>query len=270
MSDTDRTLEFDSFSDKAETLRTASTGELFKQALLEPANERPALYVLRTRGTLEVFERTRQLTTSLDSRERELGLDVLAQLGAGKPDSERPWIEDSVTIAIDALDDPIQSVRASAAYALGHLKGDRAITALISMKNAPSAAIRHAVAAGLGGSNRDDAVAALIELTRDPDEGVRDWTAFGLGSQAHAVGRDSDEIRDGLRAMLNDSFEEARVEAIWGLAEREDPEGLLLLLRRLESDDVWNGDVQTARDILGVRRDTPLAELVLGIKERLK
>jgi len=68
----------------------------------------------------------------------------------------------------------------------------------------------------------------------DTDDDVRDWATFGLGVSTG----DSPQIREAFRRSLNDTFLDVRQEAIWGLARRKDPEGLLLLLEQLEAH-VW-------------------------------
>jgi len=117
---------------------------------------------------------------------------------------------------------------------LAHLEGDRAITALIGIRNNADPCVRHAVANGLGRTSRPEAIQTLIELMEDTDDDVRDWATFGLGVSTG----DSPQIREAFRRSLNDTFLDVRQEAIWGLARRKDPEGLLLLLEQLEAH-VW-------------------------------
>ena len=65
-----------------------------------------------------------------------------------------------------------------------------------------------------------EAVAALVKLTADPDEEIRNWSTFGLGT---LVSFDTPEIREALKARLNESESEIRGEALIGLANRRDP-----------------------------------------------
>lgn len=96
----------------------------------------------------------------------------------------------------------------------------------------------------------------------DTNETVRDWATFGLGAQRD---EDSAEIRDALRKRLNDTFEDARNEAIWGLARRKDQIGLKSLLQRLDTDH-WSCDEMTAAEILGVCSETPVENLRAGLQ----
>lgn len=101
---------------------------------------------------------------------------------------------------------------------------------------------------------------------------VRDWATFALGSGKfveNGVWRyhDSPEIRAALRGRLKDTYEEARREAVWGLARRKDPLGLKLLLGHLQSESSWSGDKDAAEEILGATSDTPIEELCQGLRE---
>jgi HEAT repeat protein len=108
----------------------------------------------------------------------------------------------------------------------------------------------------------------------DEDEVVRDWATFALGEfdlLESGVRRylDSTEIRAALHKRLEDTYEEARREAIWGLAKRRDPLGLKLLLEHLESESWWSGDEFAAEETLGLERDTPVEDLCQGLHRLL-
>jgi len=216
-----------------------------------------AVKELRRRNTPEVFNLAVSYSQSKVSLERARALDVLAQLGAGKPTSERAYLDESISIAETFLGDDDPVVVHSAAWALSHLRNDRAISALIRLRVHPDPGVRLAVASGIVGTGRVDSIQTLIGLMEDVDDVVRDWATFGLGTQCS---EDSEEIRAALRKRLNDTFEEARNEAIWGLARRKDRTGWQQLLDRLQTDH-WSGDETTAAEILGVGSDTPVDSL---------
>jgi len=117
----------------------------------------------------------------------------------------------------------------------------------------------------MAGCATDEAINTLIELMGDPDEDVRDWATFGLGTQTDA---DSPEIREALRNLLSDPFEYARSEAVWGLAKRKDPEGLRILLERLDSETWVDGDEWAAAKVLDAY-DATRQELQLGLRRLL-
>jgi HEAT repeat protein len=195
----------------------------------------------------------------------------LAQLGAGKPDAERTFIAESVSIAISHLRDPDPDVASSAAWALSHLGTEPAVAALIALRSHPDPDIRQAVACCIELRKRPEAVPILIALMEDENEVVRDWATFALGESDLLENGvrcylDSTEIRAALHKRLENTYEEARREAIWGLARRRDPLGLKLLLEHLASESWWSGDESAAEETLGVDMDTPVEELCRGLQ----
>ena len=252
----------------AEDHRTAE--ELF-QASLQGDYDHDAAWdavrILQLRGTEEVFQLAVNNSMSLVPLERARGLNVLGQFGTGKPMAERPHFDECVSIAIEHLRDLDPIVVHAAAWALAHLNCENSISALILIRNNSDAEVRWAVANGLNGSERSDAIATLIELMDDVDDNVRDWATFALGTQCPA---DSVDIRRALRKRLDDSYEKARDEAIWGLAQRKDQQGLNILIGRLNADKRIAGDEMAARDILGLRSEAPANELREGLQKLLR
>lgn len=247
-----------------------SNEELFAAALQgEYDDELPweAVRNLRWRGTIEVFELAKKYATSPVAKERGRALDVLAQLGAAKPDSERPYKPESVSIAARLATDSDPHVVHQAAYALAHLGGNEATSTLISMKRSSNPGIRNAVALGLHGVTTQEAIETLIELMEDEDDDVRDWATFALGQGYPPA--DAPEIRDALRKRLDDTYEDARAEAIWGLAIRKDPQGLELLLERLETEEWTSGDETAAEETLDLRGEVDIEVLRAGIRKLL-
>jgi HEAT repeat protein len=225
-----------------------------------------AVRVLRLRGTPEIFELAKGHAESEDGMACARALDVLAQLGAGKPDSERPYLSESISIALQHLEDKRPLVVHSAAWALAHLRGDAATSALIALKRHPDSGVRLAVANGLGGCLQPEALETMIQLMDDDADDVRDWATFGLGSQCS---QDSQEIRAALRKRLGDPFEDARDEALWGLAQRKDPSSLRLLLERLQSEQWKAGDEAAAEETLNLQGNTPVEQLRQGLRDLL-
>jgi HEAT repeat protein len=238
----------------------STTEDLFAASLRGDYDDEAAwdaVRVLRIRGTEEVFRAAIRYCASTVPLERARGLDVLAQLAAGRPYSERPYFDERVAIALRHVSDPDARVVSSAAWALAHLGGDLAVSELISLRNSPDPHVRWAVANGLSGTERADAIEVLIELMNDANDKVRDWATFALGTQCSM---DSPEIREALRSRLGDGHEDTRREAIWGLALRKDAEGLRILMECLD-EDPWPGDGWAAAEVLGVSRETPPDQL---------
>jgi len=253
------------------TLDDQSSEEMFLVSLegdYEDDSAWDAVRVLRRRNTEEVFQLATMHLNSETPKHRARAMDVLAQLGAGKPTSERVQPDECVALALAHLSDPDALVVHSAAWALAHRNEDeRAITALIELRHNTDPGVRLAAATGMAGSERPDAIRTLIELMDDSDDEVRNWATFGLGTQC--MPQDSDAIRDALRKRLNDSLIDARNEAVWGLALRRDPEGLQLLLESLETEEGPAGDEMVAAEILDLPLDTPVDELRAGLRKLL-
>ena len=95
-----------------------------------------------------------------------------------------------------------------------------------------------------------------IDENRTPEDGV--WRFW-----------DSPEIRTALNKRLQDPYEDARREAIWGLARRKDILGLKLLLGHLESESWWGSDEYTAKEVLNLAGNTPVEDLRLGLRRLL-
>jgi len=254
-----------SWDEESDSIMTAD--ELFSASFQgDYEDEQPwdAVRVLRRRDSDQVFQTAAAYCRSEIPIHRARALDVLAQLGAGKPVAERHHFNDSVSIAAAHLDDEDPLVARSAAWALAHLQGERAISSLISLSKCADAQVRRAVAVGMAGSDRPDAINTLVELMEDDDDEVRNWATFGLGNVGFGS-LDSPDIREALRRRLNDSFSEVRDEAVWGLARRRDPAALRLLMHRLNSEEWIDGDEMAAAEVLGLDYDAPVETLLTGL-----
>jgi HEAT repeat protein len=257
-------------------LERKSTEELFASTLegdYEDDSAWEAVSVLRLRGTIEVFDLAKRYCDSQDPRARARALSVLAQLGAGKPDIERPFKDESVSIAINHLQDSDTETARCAAWALSHLGTQQAVRHLVTLKDHPDPEVRQAVACCTELRSHPDAVGVLLTLMEDSDDEVRDWATFSLGSGEVETGGvwhyvDSPEVRTAFCKRLEDGYEEARREAIWGLAKRKDAVGLKLLLSQLESPEWWSGDEDAAAELLGLS-DATVEELCSGLRKLL-
>lgn len=248
-----------------------SVAELFAAALAGDCEDEEAwdaVVTLRMLGTEPVYGAAVQLCSSDDAKSRARGLDVLGQLGAGKPDAERPHLHDCVSLAVGHLSDPDPTVVRSAAWALAHLNTKAAAAALIPLTGHEDQKVRHAVAATLHGDQcaSPGAVPAVLKLMQDPSDEVRDWATFALGQ---SVAVDSPEIRGALRSRLQDPYADTRNEALWGLALRKDRLGLRLLLETLQSEESVAGDKMAAAETLGLPHDSPVSAFCDGLRKLL-
>jgi len=202
---------------------------------------------LQRRGTRAVFDAVSQLCASGDPRSRSLGLDVLAQLGYEKG---RPFLGESLPIALRLAADSDTTVRKSALSALGHLGDVKALPELLDHVADPEQAIRLAVAQAipsvLGDPPPDEGVAALMTLMGDADADVRDWATFGVGSLLDV---DGEAIRSALTRRLDDPDGDTAGEALVGLARRRDVRILDKVRALLDDISVGNLAVEAAGEL---------------------
>jgi len=176
----------------------------------------PYLSALAWRGSREVLDAIAPLADDPDPRARSVAAYVAGQLGA----PVRTLPEESAALLErmgERESDP--RVLAVIAEAFGHLGEPWGLAWLLRLRGHPDAGVRDGVAAALAGRSDQLAVDALIELSADPDPAIRDWATFALGTLA---AQDSHELRDALVARLGDADAETRIEAVHGLALRED------------------------------------------------
>jgi HEAT repeat protein len=235
-------------------LATATVDELF--ALARSAQDEDAYWeavsALHARGEKRTFDLASVLCDSFAVGERCLGADVLGQLGA-KPgaspaESEFAAASGGVLLALLSDGEEEPAVLSSAAVGLGHLRDERAIPRLAELASHADEEVRRSVVHGLMGHDDDRAVAALISLSGDSSGSVRDWATFALGVQ---IDRDTAEVRDALAARLDDANEDARAEAIRGLARRRDERALDAALAAASSKDGAAPNVDEALVLLG-------------------
>ena len=239
-----------------------STEELITLALAAPDEEAEwkLLAVLHARGNREVLDAAGSLCTNFVAKERQLGAEILGQLGA--PGSTYP--EERFQLLATMLQhetDP--DVLASIAVAFGHLEDPRCVRLLIPLKAHPNAGVRYSVVHGISGQDDPEAIETLIELSRDDDGNTRAWATFSLATFTEA---DSPAIREALLARVSDPKADARGEALVGLARRRDPAVIELLLKELTSASV-GVEILEAAEELG---DPKLLPALMQLKERYR
>lgn len=240
---------------------SAYTGERESDATCQAVQE------LHRRATPEIFERALVCTASGDARWREIGIDVLSQLGSGLPDEQRWYLPECRAAAMRAVDDPSPDVVRSAASALCHLNVDDAtLPALLALESHPDAEVRRAAAQGLMSSSaREEAGQALLRLMEDEDDDVRDWATCAYAFDPP----DTPQARAALhRRWTTDPFEDARDEALWGLVRLGDREAVEELLRRYQNDKCGYGDRQAMGDLHAYSGGTPSDDAVIEATRR--
>jgi HEAT repeat protein len=207
---------------------------------------------LQSLACREVFDQASAWCSSPEPIKRARGADILAQIGKTADHPKNSFSDESFAVVSGMLTLETEALPlASAIDALGHIEDPRAINLVALYRSHADAKVRFAVAFALG-YFADDPLAelALIELTTDGDPEVRDWATFGLGVLGK---RDSPEIREALIARLNDACDDAREEAMIGLAKRRDHRVLSPLIRSLESASVPDRAIEAATEMLGLK-----------------
>jgi HEAT repeat protein len=242
-----------------------STEELIQIALAQE-NEyafRDIVSILHFRGSYEVLEAASRLCNSQNPKERELGVDILGQLGIPK----RTFPDESVNILLQLLEkEEDTEVLGAIGVALGHLKDSRAIKPLVKLKDHSSANVRFGVVFGLLSQTDELAINTLIDLSADEDADVRNWATFGLGSMIEI---NTPAIRDALFQRLiaekneTETESEIRGEALLGLSIRRDERVVPLLIEELTSKWVGKLAIEAAKEI----RDSRLYSVLIRLKE---
>jgi HEAT repeat protein len=234
-----------------------SIEELVSLALTEQDEDAAweAVTILHYKGSREVLEAATRLCASDSADERQLGADILGQLGV--PDRTFPD-ECFEILAAMLTKETDPNVLECIGVAFGHLKDPRAIELLLPLKCHANSDVRFGVVLGLTGHDRPDVIAALIELSRDDEELVRTWATFALGTMSSA---DSPPIREALFARIFDPHDETRGEAVVGLALRKDERVIEPLISDLSSGNAGRLTLEAAEAIGDPRLYPALVEL---------
>jgi HEAT repeat protein len=219
-----------------------SVDELISAVLSEPEEDSAwdAIFALRWRGSREVFERASGLCRSFCPVERTLGANILGQLGIPDRSFPRPCLGILLGMLEAERDNGVLS---SVLIALSHLGDPEAVGPAARFRDHADPDVRHGVVHAMMGHEDPLAVEVLIELTSDPEAHNRDWACFALGTQ---IELDTPELREALAGRLSDEDDDARCEAIVGLARRGDIRVIPPLRRALVSESIWALEVEAA------------------------
>lgn len=202
-----------------------------------------ALWELRARGTKDVYQKAKKLTSSSVARKRKLGVEILCQLGT----PERAFRDESISTLLTLLQhERNKDVVCAIGWGLGHLRATEGVEHLVKRMKDPEAEIRLAVVGGLLCQESDLAIDALIALSTDEDDEVRSWATCALGT---LIDLDDHRIREALFARLSDSHEETQQEALYGLAKRRDERVIDILSDWLRSYPGFSFDLRAAYDL---------------------
>lgn len=182
------------------------------------------LMILRWRGGDTEFSLAKDYCVSDDPIDRCVGAEILGQIGYPAGGT---FIDESLELLIPMLADTDPLVIAEAAHALGMRHDPRVIPHLVAIADHPDSGVRYGVTHGLQCHEDQEAIRTLITLSNDPDPDIRDWALFGLGTQ---IDTNTPAIREALFRGLNEEDDEARGEALVGLARCGDERVVAALL----------------------------------------
>jgi HEAT repeat protein len=202
--------------------------------------------LLHAWGERGVFEKAAACCAGTTPTERQVGADVLAQIGPADVHGIRPFAQESVSVLRALLADSDDAVLASAIHALAHHR-HADVRDFRGLARHESQAVRYAVVHALTGHNQPEAITLLIELTTDVEATVRDWATFAIGTQCDV---DSPEIRTALTGRLMDADDDVRGEAMVGLARRRDAAVIDYVVEALGSHDPSRHVFDAADEIL--------------------
>jgi HEAT repeat protein len=234
-----------------------SVDELISVALVEPGEDVAwdAIFALRRRGSWEVFERASALCRSFCPVERTLGADILGQLGIPDRSFPKPCLSILLGMLRAERDNGVLN---SILVALAHLGNPAVIGPASRYRHHADPDVRHGVVHAMMGHEDPHTFGVLIGLTSDPEAHNRDWACFALGTQVEV---DTPELRDALAERLADDDDDARCEAMVGLARRGDLRVVPHLLKALASESVWALEVESAALIADPRLHPELVAL---------
>ena len=202
------------------SLTNFSNEKLFDRILNNKSNINYWKYIseLRKRKSKDIFEKSIELTKSEISKEKIIGINVLAQFGYPRLQQKEILKRYFSLLKTDKDKNVISSIL----YAIGHNNDnltEKQIDIVCSFKNHKSVNVRHGLVSAILAIDKTKPINTLIQLTKDKDSDIRDWATFGIGTQ---IETDNLIIRETLWERINDSDENTRFEAIIGLAKRKD------------------------------------------------
>ncbi|GLW31805.1 hypothetical protein Areg01_47440 [Actinoplanes regularis] len=179
---------------------------------------RLALVALHRRPTREVFDRAAALVRNSDATQRELGVQVLRELGDEQPDGCRPFRDETVTLMRARLrDEADPAVVRWIVSALGYHHGREALSQVVALAGHPDDRVRFHVAAALPSlvgldHVEPEAADALIRLCHDEDDETRFYALYAATREI--AGLDVQAVTELTAQLADDSDEQVRAMAV--------------------------------------------------------
>lgn len=199
---------------------------------------------LGKRADDETYEALARLCVSEDAREREFGVDTIAQFGFA--DGDKPYLDRTLPLLQKMVTtEGSPQVLRSVLAALGHQGDPRALPQVLDILGRPGhkrTSTDPIALADVLPPDDEEGLALLISMTEDDSSEIRDWATAGLAGLA----ADTPRIREALAARLTDSDLRTVAEATRGLADRGDERAARGAERVLaDSDDEYARELVT-------------------------
>ena len=192
---------------------------------------------LRKRVNDDVYNLAYKLSHSESDKKKIIGIDVLAQLGF---DTRYRQLE-TISLYFELLETKqSDNVLFSILFGISHNNENltkKQISKLIGFKDSKNSDIRFSLVSALSGVEHSMAIETLIELSNDSFSSIRNWATFGLGTLCEL---DNDQIIEALWKRTKDKHQETKLEAIVGLANRNE-----IKVREPIIDELKNGEYGT-------------------------
>lgn len=174
---------------------------------------------LRKRATEEIYDQAYELAKSESDKNKIIGIDVLAQLGF------EPRIRQQKTVKLyfELLENgQNDDVLFSLLFGISHNNEnltEKQVVKLTEFKNSKNKDIRYSLVSALSTIENPKAIETLIELSEDKFSSIRNWATFGIGTLSE---KNNDRILKALWKRTKDKHQETKLEAIVGLANRNE------------------------------------------------
>lgn len=217
-------------------MNNTETKDLFEKAYKAKTEKNYWNQVTQLRSFVnkEMVSECFMLIDSDDLKSKQIGIDVLCQLGRNRKNFIKELLEKLFYIFETTSD---EKLICTSLFAIAHnneyLK-DKDIKTLEKFNHSTSKDIRYALVHSLLGIKNKTATEILIKLAKDKSPKVRDWATFGLGTQ---IKTDNEEIRNALYKNCFSKDNQTRQEAIKGLANRKDERVKDIILKELYSEN---------------------------------
>lgn len=222
------------------------------------------IFELRKFVTAEMISKCFALINSDDLKSKEIGIDILSQLGQDRKGFATKMLDKIFEIFETSTDEKLIS---KSLFAIGHNNKyirDKHFSVLEKFKSSNSTDIRYALTFSLLGIKRKAAIKILIELAQDKSIRIRDWATFGLGTQ---IETDTKEIRDILYKNSLSKNDQIRQEAIKGLANRNDERVEELILSELQKENFGTLFFDT---LLNIKNSEQYLPMIIRIYEKYR